>query len=533
VDQILADAQVTGVGQAGVVSLPLTDAQGSVRDIAQLNAGGTAAVVDHIIYNSFGKVVGGSNPCLFGYTGRPYDGATNLQNNGARWYDAAIGEWLSEDPKGLSAGDTNEYRYCGNSPTNATDPTGLGQWNANVEWDPTVVQAILDRLNPVVGKFWARYHGTLEAAPTRSRLNPGRWIWWGSQLPSCLVPSDEWTPNLRIYVRVPDDWSSLAVAQYILQQIYASSSELNNAFLGFIADNAAAPWMPPDWPEAASKAEKGRIADTLKMALNIADMYYRMLAMTTPSGSVVLGVEEAREGHYLNAVLCMLPIIPVEKIAAVTFQMVGKAAGAVSELTLPAKVLKAFRALPEAEQADVLVAVQSADNASQMVDALAALGTENAEVELKVSSSLFSNFKGATNLANLTTKQIGDLGESIAKACLGENGYTDIVSVQNASGNGIDIAARSTTGKLFFFEVKTTSVGVAGKLTPRQSDMNWFINDVLSQASSGSGRYAKLSEAEQAMAKRLYDEFNANAGNVSGQVIQVDLKNNVLDVSPW
>jgi RHS repeat-associated protein len=90
-----------------------------------LNASGTAAVVDHIIYNSFGKVVGASNPCLFGYTGRPFDGNTKLQNNGARWYDAAIGSWLSEDPDNLSAGDTNEYRYCGNSPTNQTDPTGL------------------------------------------------------------------------------------------------------------------------------------------------------------------------------------------------------------------------------------------------------------------------------------------------------------------------------------------------------------------------------------------------------------------------
>ncbi len=33
--------------------------------------------------------------------------------------------WLSQDPAGFAAGDSNLYRYVGNSPTNATDPSGL------------------------------------------------------------------------------------------------------------------------------------------------------------------------------------------------------------------------------------------------------------------------------------------------------------------------------------------------------------------------------------------------------------------------
>lgn len=33
--------------------------------------------------------------------------------------------FLSEDPLGLDGGDPNEHRYAGNSPTNATDPSGL------------------------------------------------------------------------------------------------------------------------------------------------------------------------------------------------------------------------------------------------------------------------------------------------------------------------------------------------------------------------------------------------------------------------
>ena len=39
-------------------------------------------------------------------------------------YDPATGRFIGQDPQSFSAGDTNLYRYVGNSPTNATDPTG-------------------------------------------------------------------------------------------------------------------------------------------------------------------------------------------------------------------------------------------------------------------------------------------------------------------------------------------------------------------------------------------------------------------------
>jgi RHS repeat-associated protein len=42
-----------------------------------------------------------------------------------RWYDPSVGRWLSEDPSGLAGGDDNLYRYCGNGPTDGTDPSGL------------------------------------------------------------------------------------------------------------------------------------------------------------------------------------------------------------------------------------------------------------------------------------------------------------------------------------------------------------------------------------------------------------------------
>jgi hypothetical protein len=40
-------------------------------------------------------------------------------------FDPKVGQFLSEDPIGLTAANTNTRCYCGDSPTNATDPTGL------------------------------------------------------------------------------------------------------------------------------------------------------------------------------------------------------------------------------------------------------------------------------------------------------------------------------------------------------------------------------------------------------------------------
>jgi hypothetical protein len=39
-------------------------------------------------------------------------------------YNPTSGRWLSEDPMGLAAGDTNLHRYVGNNTTGATDPSG-------------------------------------------------------------------------------------------------------------------------------------------------------------------------------------------------------------------------------------------------------------------------------------------------------------------------------------------------------------------------------------------------------------------------
>jgi RHS repeat-associated protein len=118
VDQVLADDN--GQGQ---VLWTLTDDLGSVRDI--IDSSGT--IQDHIIYDSFGNITSQTNAAidfLFAYTGQQLDRASGLYYDQARYYNAALGRFISQDPLGFSARDTNLYRYVGNDSINLTDPTG-------------------------------------------------------------------------------------------------------------------------------------------------------------------------------------------------------------------------------------------------------------------------------------------------------------------------------------------------------------------------------------------------------------------------
>ena len=145
---------------------------------------------------------------------------------------------------------------------------------------------------------------------------------------------------------------------------------------------------------------------------------------------------------------------------------------------------------------------------------------------------LFSVSRGK-DLSTLTNQQLGDLGEDISKTFLQDNNHTDIFSVQNRSGNGIDIVSRTPDGRLAFTEVKTSRTGNVGDLSVRQQSMTTFIEDVLGQAARRQGRYKNIDVADQQRARQMLREFRRAPENVSGNLIGVDLQGEVLRISPW
>ncbi len=99
----------------------LADKLGSVRLLVDKNAN----IQDTITYYSFGKINTESGTGdRFKFTGHEWDSEIGLYYYRARYYDPATGRFLTEDPMGFAAGDTNLFRYVFNGPTNFTDPNG-------------------------------------------------------------------------------------------------------------------------------------------------------------------------------------------------------------------------------------------------------------------------------------------------------------------------------------------------------------------------------------------------------------------------
>src|SRR5262249_24878092 len=112
-------------------------------------------------YDAFGQVTSEQSPAngdRYGFTGQQLDSSTGNYNYIGRDYDAPDGRFTSQDRAGFGAGDSNLYRYVGNDPTNATDPTGQ------------FLQANDDAADP----FTQTLRG-LGFQPFLSRLSNGRW----------------------------------------------------------------------------------------------------------------------------------------------------------------------------------------------------------------------------------------------------------------------------------------------------------------------------------------------------------------------
>lgn len=105
----------------GDVKYFLTDHLGSTNGLANSSGSLTASTA----YDSFGNATTANFPTRYQFTGREFDNLSGLYYYRARFYDANLGRFISEDPIGFPGGDVNPYGYVWNNPQNFTDPMGL------------------------------------------------------------------------------------------------------------------------------------------------------------------------------------------------------------------------------------------------------------------------------------------------------------------------------------------------------------------------------------------------------------------------
>ncbi|MGH7139756.1 MAG: RHS repeat domain-containing protein, partial [Pirellulales bacterium] len=121
---VMAQETVPSPNQGGPVVWAADNNVGTPLDVVD----NTGTLANHRVFSAFGQDVHDSDPSLsywVGFAGGHGDPNTGLVNDHHRWYDAAAGKWISEDPEGFGADDTDLLRYVGNSPIEGIDATGL------------------------------------------------------------------------------------------------------------------------------------------------------------------------------------------------------------------------------------------------------------------------------------------------------------------------------------------------------------------------------------------------------------------------
>jgi len=117
------------ISSGGTAAWILVDRMGSLRNVID----NTGAVIDTITYDGYGNITNETNAANGGqykYDGYRADAETGWfrpDPTRARYYGPSTGTWISQDPLGFIVGDTNLYRYVGNSPINRVDPSGFAE----------------------------------------------------------------------------------------------------------------------------------------------------------------------------------------------------------------------------------------------------------------------------------------------------------------------------------------------------------------------------------------------------------------------
>jgi len=141
----------------GVSKYFIADHLGSTNALTDTSG----AILEQTAYDSFGNATNQLST-RYAFTGREYDDFTGLHYYRARFYDARLGRFISEDPIGFEGNDVNLFVYVHNNPLNYFDPEGT-QVRADSRWEPwpreentKMVTKIRSMPNPEITDRWER-----------------------------------------------------------------------------------------------------------------------------------------------------------------------------------------------------------------------------------------------------------------------------------------------------------------------------------------------------------------------------------------
>jgi RHS repeat-associated protein len=194
---------------------------------------------------------------LFSYTGRIWDSYAQLYDYRGRWYDPAVGRFISEDPIGFWGGDANLNRYVGNDPLNWTDPSGL---------------IPIETLADIVGVGY----DTIELVRKPSWSNAGFLGW---SVGSVVLP---YVPGSYVGRAARAAKGTRAVAAEGAQQGIKHTDEVTD-----VAKRAATECPPPKKPTIRENADKGKAFEKQKVAEahETQDNVVEQLTIKTESGT--------------------------------------------------------------------------------------------------------------------------------------------------------------------------------------------------------------------------------------------------------
>jgi RHS repeat-associated protein len=230
----------------GTTAWYLTDKLGSVRDI--VDASGNS--LDHVVYDSFGNIVSETNAGngdRFKFAMMQSDTTIGQNYDNARWYGSVPGRFVNHDPLDFVAGDTNLYRYVGNSPVALVDPTGL-DWldllsNFGAGWGDTLTfggTALVrnmvgygEGVDPNSGAYMVGIgvglvHSTLLGSSIRTVANPGL-VRGMSRMNIAMPRGVEWVERSH-WIPRPMLPPSLQWARWNLKLLWGSDHALVDAF---------------------------------------------------------------------------------------------------------------------------------------------------------------------------------------------------------------------------------------------------------------------------------------------------------------